>query len=88
MNLSFRRSFEKDIRRISDKSVKERIAQIIEDLEEAGGFGDIGSIEKLKGTRNAYKIRIGRYRLGLLIEGESVEFVRVLDRKEIYRRFP
>jgi mRNA-degrading endonuclease RelE of RelBE toxin-antitoxin system len=31
---------------------------------------------------------VGNYRLGLIIEAETVIFVRVLHRKEIYRYFP
>lgn len=30
----------------------------------------------------------GYYRIGLFVEGEEVEFVRVLHRKDMYRHFP
>ncbi|NPA92437.1 MAG: type II toxin-antitoxin system RelE/ParE family toxin, partial [Chloroflexi bacterium] len=35
-----------------------------------------------------YRIRLGDYRLGLEIEGDTVVFVRFLHRRDIYRYFP
>ncbi|GIK72728.1 MAG: hypothetical protein BroJett021_17160 [Chloroflexota bacterium] len=35
-----------------------------------------------------YRIRVGDYRLGLALEGDTVILVRFLHRKEIYRYFP
>jgi mRNA-degrading endonuclease RelE of RelBE toxin-antitoxin system len=37
---------------------------------------------------NAYRIRIGDYRLGIIFDGETLIFERVLHRKGIYRYFP
>jgi mRNA-degrading endonuclease RelE of RelBE toxin-antitoxin system len=51
-------------------------------------FADIGNLKKLKGDENAYRIRIGDYRLGIFFDGETVIFARVLHRKDIYRYFP
>jgi|GEM_PF-4450065 len=34
-----------------------------------------------------FRIRVGRYRLGLAVVGGQVTLVRCLDRKEFYRRF-
>jgi mRNA-degrading endonuclease RelE of RelBE toxin-antitoxin system len=40
------------------------------------------------GSPGFFRIRIGEYRLGMLVEGEAVEIVRFLHRREIYRYFP
>lgn len=34
------------------------------------------------------RLRIGDYRLGMIVEGEVVEIVRFLHRRDIYRYFP
>lgn len=49
-----------------------------------------GRTEKLRGHPQCYKIRIGEYRIGLLIDPARrvIEFRRVLHRREIYRYFP
>ncbi len=49
-----------------------------------------GKTQKLSGYKTYYKIRVGDYRIGLRIEHDinSVEFQRVLHRRDIYRKFP
>ena len=49
-----------------------------------------GRVQKLTGYQSYCKIRIGNYRIGLRIDLEegSIEFQRVLHRKDIYRVFP
>ena len=54
----------------------------VESLEE------VANLKKLRGHTNAYRIRLGEYRIGLTVEGETVVFKRVLHRKDIYRYFP
>jgi len=38
--------------------------------------------------RNAYRARIGDYRIGFFFAGQTVIFARVLHRKDTYRFFP
>ena len=42
----------------------------------------------MSGTTNFYRIRIGDYRIGVAVEGDTVEFVRCLARRDLYRYFP
>lgn len=44
--------------------------------------------EKLSGSKDAYRIRLGNYRIGIYKEDNKVILSRVLNRKEIYRYFP
>ncbi len=37
---------------------------------------------------NYYRIRVGNYRIGLVLDEAEISFVRVLHRKEMYRYFP
>ncbi|MGL4377778.1 MAG: type II toxin-antitoxin system RelE family toxin [Microcoleaceae cyanobacterium] len=42
----------------------------------------------MKGDDNAYRLRVGDYRIGFYFDDETITFVRVLHRKDIYRYFP
>jgi mRNA interferase RelE/StbE len=84
----FRASFAKDLRGIKSKDILSRIKEAIEQIEKAQSQQDITNIKKLKGGSNYYRIRVGEYRIGVIIEGDEITFVRCLNRKEIYRYFP
>ncbi len=88
MNVEFKASFAKDLRKVHDDRLKERVREIIEQVELADSLQEITNIKKLKGDAGYYRVRIGDHRLGLSIEGNIVTFVRFLHRKDIYRYFP
>ena len=88
MNVSFRSSFAKDLNRITDKNLLRRVREAIEDVEHAQSINDLPNLKKLKSSKNYYRLRIGDYRIGLAVEDEALVFVRVLNRKDIYRYFP
>lgn len=86
MNVTFRKSFIKDLRRANEQGLRNRLQAVIERIEHAERLGDIPSLGKLQGFDSYYRIRLGDYRLGL--EGDEVTLVRFLNRKEMYRYFP
>jgi len=89
MNLKFENSFKRDLKIIKDKNVLENLKKIIEHLEEIKELGEFrGELRKLHGEGNFWRIRIGDYRIGVEIRGNTVIFVRILHRKEIYKYFP
>ncbi len=88
MKVEFKRSFVRDLERVKDKALKEQVRQVIEQAEEAQTLQEIGDIKKLRGSDQYYRIRIGDYRLGLVVEEQKVIFVRLLHRKDVYRYFP
>ena len=88
MKTEFKRSFVKDLERVRDKSLKRRVRETIELIERVESFQEMGGVKKLRGNDRYYRIRIGNYRLGLVVEGDTVVFVRLLHRKDIYRYFP
>ena len=88
MKVEFLKSFSKDLDSVNSKSVKQSLIRIVELLEEVEDLKDIPNIKKLKGFRNAYRIRVGDYRLGLFHEGSAVQLARFLHRKDIYKHFP
>ena len=88
MKAIFRKSFERDLKRIKDRSVLEQAKQVIEETEAAANLHEVSGVKKLSGVGGFYRIRVGEYRIGIAVEGSEVEFVRCLHRREIYRYFP
>ena len=88
MKIQFRASFAKDLRSVKNKQLLNRIKETIEQVEKARTSQDITNLKKLVGGSNYYRVRVGEYRIGLTLEGDTVIFVRCLNRKEIYRYFP
>lgn len=88
MTIEFRRSFLKDLKLIGDKRILRRVREKIEEVGEAKSTSEISNLKMLQGAGNYYRIRVGNFRLGIAIKGETVIFVRLLNRKEIYKYFP
>ena len=68
--------------------MRRRVLRLIEELEEASALAEISSVRRIAGDGRYYRARIGDYRLGIAVEGESVILVRFLHRSDIYRFFP
>ena len=88
MKVEFLKSFSKDLDSINSKSVKQSLIRVIAILEKADNLSNIPNLKKLKGHRNAYRIRIGDYRLGFFSENAAIQLARILHRKDIYKLFP
>lgn len=88
MRTEFNESFVKDLRGIRNTKVLDRIRQAIEAVETVDRLEELAHIKKLQGGGNYYRLRVGDYRMGLIVRDDLVVFVRVLNRKEIYRYFP
>jgi mRNA interferase RelE/StbE len=82
------KSFNKDTDKIKDKILLLDIADCIEALEKADNIKSIKNIKKLKGSADFYRIRIGDYRIGLEVKNKTIELIRFLHRKDIYKYFP
>jgi mRNA interferase RelE/StbE len=87
VNVEFKSSFAKDLKNI-DKPLAQRLRRVIEEIEAAKSLSEIPNLKRIRGRSNYYRVRIGDYRVGLIVDGETVEFVRFLNRREIYRYFP
>jgi len=88
MKVTFEKRFLKDLQKIKEKEVKQKVKEIIINLEDCDFFSDITSIKKIKGYVNFYRIRTGNYRLGIFYDNNEIRLVRFLHRKEVYRYFP
>ena len=88
MNILIDRRFEKDTDKIRDRNLLIKLADIIEQVRNSPNFESIRNFKKMQGSNNYYRIRIGDYRIGIILSGNTVTFIRFLHRKEIYRVFP
>ncbi|MBD2162989.1 type II toxin-antitoxin system RelE/ParE family toxin [Calothrix membranacea FACHB-236] len=88
MIVEFRKSFEKDLSKIKDETLLQRIQTVIEEVENAENLGEVNNVKKLKADGDYYRIRVGDYRIELTISDNVILFVRALQRKDIYRYFP
>jgi mRNA interferase RelE/StbE len=88
MNVVFRNSFLKDLRKIKERALAMRVKEVIESLEQASTLQEVANLKQLKGSTGYYRIRVGDYRVGLRVDGDTITLVRFLHRKEVYRYFP
>ncbi len=88
MNIRFEASFAKDLRRLRDTHLKRRLRNTIDTIKSADDLATIPNLRKLQGHSTYYRIRVGDYRIGIEYSDEIVTLVRILHRKDIYRRFP
>jgi mRNA interferase RelE/StbE len=89
MEIFFDEAFEKSIKKLSDRKVKDRIITLIARVGEIKDLTEIANLKKLQGYKNFYRIRIGDYRIGIeFLEDNSVLFIIAAHRREIYRYFP
>ena len=88
MKSEFKASFLKAVKKIEDNQLKSDIKNAILNVESAENMRQINNFKKLKGYKHYYRIRIGTYRIGIKIEADTVIFVDIDHRKNIYRIFP
>lgn len=88
MKLKYEASFGKDLRKVQDKILFEKIRSTINDIKLARNIRSIKNLKKLKGYETFYRIKIGDYRIGIETVQNEIVFTRLLHRKEIYRFFP
>jgi len=80
--------FFKDLLKIKDSTLKKDIVEAIGSLENSESIQNVSNIKKIRGHSEAYRIRIGKYRLGFYFDGEVIELVRFVKREDIYKLFP
>lgn len=88
MKIVFRRSFLRDLKAVRENKLLDQVARVMRGAEEAGSLRELAHVKPMEGHKGCYRVRVGAYRIGLYLDGETLEFVRFLDRKDIYRYFP
>ena len=88
MEIEYRASFARDLRRVRNAEMRRRVLRFIGELESASTLTEISSVRRLAGEGRYYRARIGDYRLGIAVEDNIAILVRFLHRSDIYRFFP
>jgi mRNA interferase RelE/StbE len=88
VKVEFRDSFAKDLRGVGAKGLLGRVREVIEAVEKADSLAELSHLKKLRGGGNYFRVRVGDYRVGVSLEGDTVVFVRFLNRKDVYKYFP
>ena len=88
MDVRYDNAFHRSIKKITDQTVKENIAQAISSVKAAQTPQNIPGLKKMKKDKISYRIKIGNYRIGVEILGNTVAFVAFSHRKDIYKFFP
>lgn len=88
MNYLVERSFIKDLK-ILPKDVKASVKEYFDIVEKATVFNElVQDLTKLTGYKIYYRYRVGDYRIGIAFRNETIIFIRVMHRKEIYKKLP
>ena len=88
MKVIYQKRFLKDLASVPSNLRPSIERFVFEDLPRADSLQSIGKVEKLKGHTTFFKVRFGDFRVGLSFTNDTVTLERVLNRKEIYRKFP
>ena len=87
MKIVATKTFEKQYAK-SPGYVKKKVADLYLKIEAAKSWEDIPAIKEMKSHENTYRIRVVDYRIGVQIIEQTLKFVVIMHRKEIYRFFP
>ena len=82
------RQFGRDVRQLGSGQIGRRLDRAIQELIEAANITEVSGVRRLRAEGQHYRIRIGDYRLGITMDGETAVLSRFLPRGEIYRYFP
>jgi len=88
MEVTYLKSLEKDLKKIKDKKLLKSLATIFIDLEKSESLIEVPGIKKLSGHSDAYRIRLGDYRLGIYYSEDIISIARFKKREDIYKLFP
>ena len=88
MTVEYSRKFLKDVQNVTDNKLKDQLFDAISVFKNAENLPDINNVKKLKAHSEAYRLRIGKYRLGFYYNGSVIEMERFVKRENIYKLFP
>ena len=88
MEIIYLRQALKDVNKIKNDKLKLKLADIVADLKSADNLSEIRNLKAISGHPDAYRIRVGDYRLGIFYSEEIITIARFLKRNDIYKLFP
>ena len=88
MKVKYRKKFLKELSLIPEAQRTKIELFVFKSLPAADSLHQLGVVEQMKGYPLCYKVRFGKYRIGLRMEDDAVILEKALHRKDIYRHFP
>jgi mRNA interferase RelE/StbE len=88
MQIEITRKFQKQVEVCTDRRIRLRVKSIIEAVIESNSMNGFANLKKLTGYKNSYRIRLGDYRIGIVIDDNIVTFAAFDHRSDIYKYFP
>jgi mRNA interferase RelE/StbE len=88
MQIEVSRKFQKQLKACKDIGIRSKVLTIIEAVATSATIQDIPNLKKLSGFKNSFRIRMGDYRIGIVIEETTVIFAAFDHRSDIYKYFP
>ena len=85
MKVKVESSFEKDVQKIKNKQIKEKLKDIILKCKKCKSLNELNNIKKMKGQSHFYRFRIGDYRLGIELLESTMILTRFLH--STYKRY-
>ncbi|MFA5973292.1 MAG: type II toxin-antitoxin system RelE/ParE family toxin [Lentimicrobiaceae bacterium] len=88
MQIEITRKFRKQVEACNDLGLRSKISNIIDAVGASANMQDFPNLKKLTGYKNSFRIRMGDYRIGIVIDGTKVIFAAFDHRSDIYKYFP
>jgi len=82
------KAFNRDVDAIRHPKLLRQLREAVAQIGTVGALSDLPNVTAINGHKNAFRIKLGDYRLGCRLEEPTVVLARFLHRKEIYRYFP
>ena len=89
MKVEYRQLFLKDLKKLKKQPIYHQVYHLaFSTLPKVNSLQELSNVKAIVGTPNRYRIRMGDYRIGIELQGTTLELFRVLHRREFYRYFP
>jgi len=89
MKLLISRRFTKDVDRLREEKIRAKIGNVLEVIRIAESLSQIPHLTEMVGYKGYYRLKLDyHYRLGIHVDGDTIQVLRVGTREGFYQKFP
>ena len=88
MRVVIRTSFDRDLKKIRDSKLRDRVRAILESALHADTLREVEDVQPISGHPSHFRIRVGEFRIGVRLDGDILTFARFATRRDFYRIYP
>ncbi len=89
MKIQISKRFVKDCEKINDPRIVAKIRKTLENAQTVMHISELSQLEEMSGHTGYFRLKFDyRYRMGLYLEDETLQFLRVGRREDFYKKFP